>query len=309
MIDESIATEHSSIGAALRSARIARGLKLEDVSVALKLQAARVHALETDAFSAVGPAIYVRGFVRSYARLVGLPERGFDEALLQHFQAEEPELAPSRGARRSVNWGERYSRTFSYLVGTALVLTLIWTVVGFERVVPGLEERGETTAARASLRATEPADTDAVDERPLFATGLEPVLETPVVATEPAPAALALARGAGQPTTSVMASLTPFSGPATAAAGPGLLLSLQADSWTEITDAQGRRVIYDTLRAGQHRIAGEAPLVILLGNAGAAELNAAGRSIDLTPFMRANVARFKLEARGDAYEAQVAEPR
>jgi cytoskeleton protein RodZ len=284
------ATMHDgeNVGAMLSRIRQEQGLTLEDVCVALKLTSARVTAIEAEQFASVGAAIYVRGFVRSYAKLLGLPERGFDAQLQSYFDRLEPELVPSHGTRRSVNWGERYSWAFSYLVGTALVLTLIWTVIGFDndnqkRALAPQEtlESVETSAERVAAQAGE---AESSPELPVAAASesliAQPAYANPTVPRSPEQAP-------------VLASLTPFRNDAATAGA--FVLNLSAQSWTEITDATGRRVAYGILN-GVHSIEGEAPFVVLLGNAGAAQLSVGGQALDIAPFMRANVARFKLEA-------------
>jgi cytoskeleton protein RodZ len=303
-MSEHEASIHSeSVGTVLARTRRQYGLTLEDVSEALKLTSARVAALEADQFSAVGAAIFVRGFVRSYAKLLELPERQFDAQLQRYFDQLEPELVPSHGTRRSVSWGERYSWAFSYLVGTALVLTLIWTVIGFdsdsqkrssalieEQATPNAEPSPEQIAATAG------------ESDPVFSTGLES--EVLIVTPDYAPT-INVSRDAQTP---VLASLTPFSVDQ-APAESGFTLTLSGQSWTEVLDAAGKRVAYGTLNVGAHRIDGQPPFVVLLGNASAAQLSAAGQAIDVSPFMRANVARFKLEASNGLLKPTLVAPR
>lgn len=297
-------TEH--VGAVLARTREERGLKLEDVCVALKLTAARVAALEAGHFSSVGAPIYVRGFVRSYARLLDLPERSFDARLQEYFDQLEPQLVPSLGTRRSVNWGERYSWAFSYLVGTALVLTLIWTVIGFDS---DTQLRGQDAGSNRSEPASQiidSSDTSSTDQ--LFAADLETADATAVAAVDaPAPVVQSHS-GTGNAQAPVMASLSPFRADSISAER-GFVLNLAGKSWTEVHDSRGVRVVYDTLSEGTHRIEGQPPFTVLLGNAGAAQLSSAGQAIDVTPFMRANVARFKLEASGGQLQASEVAPR
>ncbi|HNA05291.1 MAG TPA: helix-turn-helix transcriptional regulator, partial [Rhodocyclaceae bacterium] len=61
-----------SPGAALRSARVARGLSVEEVAHALKLAPRQIEAIEADAFDRLRGLTFARGFVRNYARHLGL---------------------------------------------------------------------------------------------------------------------------------------------------------------------------------------------------------------------------------------------
>ncbi len=60
------------IGETLRKAREARGLSLENVAELTKINIKYIKAIENDSFDALPGGIYTRGFLRSYARLLGL---------------------------------------------------------------------------------------------------------------------------------------------------------------------------------------------------------------------------------------------
>ena len=59
-------------GASLKAAREARNLTVADVAAKLKLTARQVEALEEAQFEHLPSEVFVRGFVRNYARLVGV---------------------------------------------------------------------------------------------------------------------------------------------------------------------------------------------------------------------------------------------
>jgi len=61
-----------SIGRALRQARIAAGLTVDDVSSATRVRIAIVHAIESDDFAPCGGDVYARGHIRTLARAVHL---------------------------------------------------------------------------------------------------------------------------------------------------------------------------------------------------------------------------------------------
>lgn len=290
-----------SVGAALAAARVANGWSQDEISHALKLPLATVVALEHDGFTSIGAPVYVRGFVRSYARLLGLPETGFDAHLRAHFEAAEtPTLKPSHGARRSINWGERYSWAFSYLVGTALVLTLIWTIIGFE------SDSQRLLAERATRPDPQAADVERVpspDADRVFDAGLESSAGSSEIA--------ALPESRGLSPAPVMASMSPFSSVelsdrnADSSTGgvPMLQLDLAGTSWVEVYGPESQRVAFGTLPPGTHRFESALPVVVLIGNATGATVSASGRSLDFTPFLRANVARFRIEDPGTGPQA------
>src|SRR5438309_9495044 len=64
--------EPVSAGTALRGAREAAGLSIDAVAQQLKLAPRQVQALEDDDFARLPGRTFVRGFVRNYARFLGL---------------------------------------------------------------------------------------------------------------------------------------------------------------------------------------------------------------------------------------------
>lgn len=62
----------SALGESFRTARESQGLSLSEVADRIHIRSAYLAAIETEDWQAIGPAVYVRGFVRNYARFLGL---------------------------------------------------------------------------------------------------------------------------------------------------------------------------------------------------------------------------------------------
>ena len=62
----------ADIGDKLRSAREAKGLSIEDIEKATKIQSRYLTAIEDDDFDKLPGDFYVRAFIRQYAQVVGL---------------------------------------------------------------------------------------------------------------------------------------------------------------------------------------------------------------------------------------------
>ena len=63
-----------AVGAQLQAAREQRELTLEQVARQLRLDVEVIEALENDTAEQLAAPIFVQGYLRSYARLLGLPE-------------------------------------------------------------------------------------------------------------------------------------------------------------------------------------------------------------------------------------------
>ncbi|MHB1566030.1 MAG: RodZ domain-containing protein [Acidiferrobacter sp.] len=87
-----------SAGARLQAAREAVGWTREQVALKLRLSLPQVTALETGEHASLPPAAYVRGYLRSYAQLLGLDPREFTITVM-------PTMPPRPTAPRTVPAG------------------------------------------------------------------------------------------------------------------------------------------------------------------------------------------------------------
>ena len=91
--------ETPSAGAALLSERRRQGLSLGDVSRQLKLSVRQVEALERDDYSAYKGSLFIHGFIRNYAKLLGLdpePLIRSTDSLLKPPQEDADPIAESQ---------------------------------------------------------------------------------------------------------------------------------------------------------------------------------------------------------------------
>jgi cytoskeleton protein RodZ len=121
-------------GALLRAAREDRAMSVEQCASALRARASQVSALERGDLSTFGGAVYARGFLRSYARLVGVDP---DEIMGLH--GEDPAFrGPILPPREPI----RIRRdTPGWLIGLAALLVVAGAVtavlgLGGRRVPP-----------------------------------------------------------------------------------------------------------------------------------------------------------------------------
>lgn len=67
--------DHASVGAALRAAREAKRLSIQDLNRSTRIQVSYLEAIDEDRFTDLPPAPYVEIFLASYAKAVALPPR------------------------------------------------------------------------------------------------------------------------------------------------------------------------------------------------------------------------------------------
>ncbi len=84
----------TGIGRALRSAREHRGKSLEDAGRETRVRTDYLEALEREAFETLGSDVYVRGFLRSYAKYLGLNHEKVVGAYERVYGRPKPPPAP-----------------------------------------------------------------------------------------------------------------------------------------------------------------------------------------------------------------------
>ncbi|MGE5318770.1 MAG: helix-turn-helix domain-containing protein [Hyphomicrobiaceae bacterium] len=263
----------SSVGQILRDAREAQGVTLEDAAVRLRLMHRQVEAMERDDFESLGQPVFARGFVRNYARLLGL----VPEPLLARMVGTPAEAAAVSPVEPPLPG--------SWLTSPWLILLLIGLLV--------------MVAVPVALYLWLNSDAgDSPNNQPL-----------PVVQSRPAPAAAPapVAAPAEAAASAVQAAPTPSMAPAadaeqpeaaTSAAPVGSVLHLEFgdQSWTEIKDASGRMLLRQLNPADSSvDVHGQPPFDVVIGNASQVRMTYNGRPIDLKPFTDSTVARFTLE--------------
>ncbi len=86
-------------GPRLRRARLRRGIEIDHVSDVTKVTPRHLRNIESDNFDDLPPTVYVRGFVKAYARTIGLdPERVAGSYMARFEEARE---ASGRGRFRA----------------------------------------------------------------------------------------------------------------------------------------------------------------------------------------------------------------
>src|SRR3954468_19680286 len=85
-----------SIGAELTRVREERGLSISDVAQQLKFAPRQLEALEQDSFEVLPGGTFVRGMVRSYARLLKLDPEPLVERLAGRFAVPDAGMLAAR---------------------------------------------------------------------------------------------------------------------------------------------------------------------------------------------------------------------
>ena len=280
-----------STGRQLAEARVARNLTLAEVAQQLKLSETQIEALEADLYDRLPGPVFVRGFVRNYARLLELDADALVGKIeLPHVPSPASAAIP---LSRNIPFPEE-GRSHWVLYASALALVMA-AVVLFEIffstpravvvsavtpppvAVPVVVQPAwpPTEAAGSTTTTTAVAQTEVV---------AVVVVVEPAAAQAPAPAAPAPA---------------PASAPVSAPPQAGmaeLFFVFETASWVEVRD-RSERILFSQLNpvGTEHRMQGRRPLSMVIGNARGVRLSYNGQPFDLAPHTRVEVARFTLE--------------
>lgn len=264
-------------GARLRQAREAAGLTLEAVGQQLHMPVQVVKSLEDEQWQRLGAPVFVRGQLRSYARLLKVD---LGDVLEQAHIGPivPPQLVSHTHTPRARRIAESLGRRVLYVGITAVLAVPVWFAT-----------RGHFDG---TATAPNTASLDVIPAAVPVAGG-----ETPDPA---APAAVEAAKPAA-PAAPYLASLTPVPRPASAPMPQAGALSLQfkGDSWVDISGPDGTTVEKALIKSGETRSFAPGQVArMVLGNASAVEVQQAGTIVDLSPYQRANVARFTVSSDG-----------
>ncbi|MFH2135583.1 MAG: RodZ domain-containing protein [Pseudomonadota bacterium] len=178
------------VGAILRTEREARGLSVEEIAERVKYSVRQVEALEHDDAEHLPQGTFLRGFVRSYARVLGMDESKLLEVTHthtdHHFDVEDVQAG---GAPLPIT-GDASRRSRYLMLGALAVAILlagfVWTHPEDISLPNPLKTTEEISAEPASSASTESA-VGAVLEKPVETPATEPAKIEEV--QDPAPVA------------------------------------------------------------------------------------------------------------------------
>ena len=141
--DYSIIKQKGDLGALLRQARERRGFSQQDLAEIIRLRLFYINALEEEAWDRLPAPVFVKGFIKSYARAVGLDEK---EVLgLYRSQVSQVLAPPFSGIR---NKQTRFRTAYGLTVVLFLAL-LSFSIVYFGSGA-GLKSRSQSNLSHQS---------------------------------------------------------------------------------------------------------------------------------------------------------------
>ncbi|MFM4772718.1 RodZ domain-containing protein [Aeromonas caviae] len=285
-------------GQLLRNAREQLGWTREQVASRIHLRLTLIAAIEADTYDKHTSHTFIRGYLRAYAKLVGIPE----ETILAAY--EKLGLTPpdnidmqsfSRRSRQQAN--DSRLKVVTWLVILVLIgLSVAWWWQSTARRSAG-DDALAATEMSATVNTPEanvapavevaepvlPAASDAVSTQ-VVVSGATATL--PVVATD---------ASAAVPTDVSGAVSTAESTATEPAKVPQLKMSFTADCWLDVKDANGKTLFSGLKKANDELVLeGPEPLRFIIGAPMAVNLEYQGKSFDMSRYNNGRTARFSL---------------
>jgi cytoskeleton protein RodZ len=287
-IEESNRSQHLECGARLRSVRIARNLSTKVVAERLRLTSKQIDALEQDDFAALpGPAA-VKGFIRLYAKLLKIPA----DAMLGAYAEIMPEAVPYMlNIRSGIGRGFKEKATLGrsrYWLFTLLLLFGLGAWFFYQGHMPKLEvayiaEGGSTLDLPTAKPDQVEVEAKVEEEYQVMDLDFGDTGTPALVSEGVSVAAQESAQVAGEKEASAVMGKT------------RLEFSVKQETWLNVVNQSGEEVYDKILYAGNRDVIDVfQPLEIVVGNAFGTTLVVDGKLIDLAPYIRANVARVRL---------------
>lgn len=305
---------------------------MAEVATQLNLTPMRLSQLEAGEFEKLPGNTFSRGYIRAYAKLLGLEQAPL-VADFDQFTGSNATGASVHALGR-IEEPTRYSQSILRLVSFLLLLGVGgacfywwqeqgWQIDDLKSVGLGhvevegadgstqihpLDEPEDQAVAAAQGQGTElplpgvPAEQGEAPSETPPATATE-LLEQNPPAEQAAPAQQAPAAPTEPAAPAAPAAPSAQAPAGTAAqpqapvaAGEGLVsLKFTADCWVQVTDASGKVIASGLKRAGDSLDArGKAPMELRLGFARGAQVTYNGAAVDVTPHISGETARLKL---------------
>ena len=148
--------QFEELGASLQLLRQSKGLQLDDIARNIKLSERTLTSIEAGRVDDLPHAVYAKGFVRTYAKYLGMPEEELNAALQAAFPVDEnevnaPPVALFKPQRKSNKLG-----TFVLLIFLALLAVGAWYI--YSNVISKNQDTPAAPATNTSSGSSVPAE-------------------------------------------------------------------------------------------------------------------------------------------------------
>jgi len=334
--EDDIMSSSRGPGDRLQAGRIEMGLSIEDIASRMHLSNDIVEAIEENNFNDITAPIFVKGYLRAYARIVSLDEDEMIQQYAEFYSGEDPPISSISNVAPEISTSDKRVKliTFLVIVGLLVLLAIWWwnkyqtqtDLVSLDAQLSSEVQAVDIVEESSSIEGESASETTIETQVPIETSGLaievqessvdaneelvdtsasmqvEPELEPELIqsGTEPDTVAMTdadelpetispeqpgLENEVEQPQESDVPAAVVLSDAITRMSPAGsdqLKIAVNADSWVEISDANGHRLLYTLIRASQKfNLTGKAPFTVFFGNGYGVEVTFNGEEVDL----------------------------
>ena len=294
------AEKEQSIGQVLKAARLAQVMSAQDIARQLRLSEKQIAAIEEDDHSKFQNQIFLRGFIRNYAKLVRKDTKEFSQLLQDTFPP-----ASTQGISFSVD-GTPFTPDHKKSKGNIIILLIVVLVLSlsiYEVYRSGRDDQktneniGNGTIAETMIQLeTEielvPEDNQNQLSSVIRSNGSNFNALTEEVETDQQNGNYL------DKEQKVETVLEVENKPVESEGGGTLSFMFTGESWVEVEDAEGRKIFSRTSPGNTEEIVnGSPPFSLTIGNAASVRLLYNNKPVDLIPYTNAygGVARLSLD--------------
>jgi cytoskeleton protein RodZ len=283
-----------SLGQTLAAERERHGMSRADVAQRLHMSAYQIEAIETGDYSRLPHGTFLRGFVRNYAKVLGIPADSVLSLLPESAPSEKkPGIVVPTYNIRFDPIGERLQSPYVKAATLAVVAVavafaaLYWWFFIRPTAVARKPGAPVVAATPRQLAVPQPGDVLLMAPPPQSAPPAKAEVRLEAKKVEPPKVVVAEAR---KTEPAPVVATTP------AADGSTLKFRFKGESWVEIRDARGK-LLFSRLNApgSETEVSGKPPFNVIVGNAPEVQLFYNDQQFDLEPHTKVAVARFTVQ--------------
>ncbi|HAS6971560.1 helix-turn-helix domain-containing protein [Vibrio parahaemolyticus] len=298
-------------GTLLKNKRESLGMTQKQVADRLRLRVSVIEDIENNRFESQQVATFTRGYLRSYAKFVGLDEKVVLVALEQTADVKPKEQEIEM---------QSFSRKTKHEKHNSRIMLLTWVIaiviIGISAAWWWQNQQENSLAqvvAEANVETSQPsadeiADIDLMTEEELIASTPAELAASNNTASEssinaaqtddvvPAETEESTTEATQQPVAVIEAAEEVQDASPVVPEGMTLLtMKFKADCWIQVKDTNGKTLVSGTQKPGQDvELTGKAPFKVILGAPEGVTMTFASEPVDLSRYTSGKVARFTL---------------
>lgn len=298
-------------GTLLKNKRESLGMTQKQVADRLRLRVSVIEDIENNRFESQQVATFTRGYLRSYAKFVGLDEKVVLVALEQTADVKPKEQEIEM---------QSFSRKTKHEKHNSRIMLLTWVIaiviIGISAAWWWQNQQENSLAqvvAEANVETSQPsadeiADIDLMTEEELIASTPAELAASNNTASEssinaaqtdevvPAETEESTTEATPEPVSVIEAAEEVQEASPVVPEGMTLLtMKFKADCWIQVKDTNGKTLVSGTQKPGQDvELTGKAPFKVILGAPEGVTMTFASEPVDLSGYTSGKVARFTL---------------